>query len=531
MRNGTGSGIGRRTALGAMAGIGAATLLPAGARGQRVEIRMEDTTTAGPPRRGGRITMLIRLDAANIDPHTAVETSAWVIVDQIYESLLESVRGELRPAIAERWEVSADGLTYTFHLRADSRFHRSDRAVTSADVKYSLERIQNPATASPGRRSFEGITAIDTPDARTVVLRLAEPHAPLLTLLSSNRASIVDRAVAEAPGGLNGSVGGGSGPFVLTRRVVGQRFVLNRNPNYWAETQPYVDGIDITFNPDDNARAAAIRSGTVNFLWRAAPEFIDSLKAAPGLKWFGGEGSLSLHLRLNTSRRPYDDVRVRQAIFHAIDRGEILEIANSGHGQPLFGGYLPPDRWGGLRTPVHGAPDLARARALLADAGFRQGFQTTLTVNASSAFQLRSAQVIQAQLQQIGIRITLRPVESTVANAATRNNDFDLFQSGFSLSLDPDERLTSAFATGGGLNFGNWSDPEYDRLLAAARAERDRAARELLYHESERILATRGPVAMTWVSADYDVISERIMGYRGDSSPSYRFTKALWFRA
>lgn len=522
---------GRRDALGAALGIGAATLgLPRGARAQGIEIRMDDTTPTGPVQRGGRITMLIRLDATNIDPHTAVETSAWVICDQIYDSLVESVRGEIRPALAERWTVSEDGLAYTFHLRGNARFHHSGRAVTSQDVKYSIERLQNPATASPRRRSFESIIGIDTPDERTAVLRLSAPSAPLLLLLSSNGASIVDRAVAEGPGGLNGSVGGGSGPFVLAQRVVGQRFVLNRNPAYWDPAFPLVDGIDITFNPDDNARAAAIRSGTVNFLWRAAPEFIDSLKADPNLKWFGGEGSLSLHMRLNTARRPYNDVRVRQAIYHALDRAEILEISNSGHGLPLNAGFLPPNRFGGMREPVYGAPDLARARALLREAGMPQGFATTLMVIGSSAFQVRQAQVIQAQLQQIGIRITLRPVEATVANAATRQADFDLYQSGFSLSLDPDERLTSAFGTGGGSNFGNWSDAEYDALLAAARTERDPARRAALYQQSERILATRGPVAMTWVSADYDVVHRSIMGYRGDSSPSYRFYKALWIQ-
>jgi peptide/nickel transport system substrate-binding protein len=310
--------------------------------------------------------------------------------------------------------------------------------------------------------------------------------------------------------------------------VVGQRIVLNRNPNYHDPERPYLDGIDVTFNPDDNARAAAIRSGTVNFLWRAAPEFIDTLKADPQLKWYGGEGSLSLHLRLNVSRKPYDDVRVRQAIYHALDRQEILEIANSGHGQPLNAGYLPPDRWGSVKTPIYGAPDLAKARALLAEAGLANGFSTNLMVISTSAFQVRSAEVIQQQLAKIGIRVTLRLVEATVSNAALRRDDFDLFQSGFSLSLDPDERFSSAFVTDGGTNYGKWSEPEYDRLILAARGETDRAKREALYQQAETILAIRGPVAMTWVSADYDVVRRNVMGYVGDSSPSYRFYRNLW---
>jgi peptide/nickel transport system substrate-binding protein len=149
-------------------------------------------------------------------------------------------------------------------------------------------------------------------------------------------------------------------------------------------------------------------------------------------------------------------------------------------------------------------------------------------VISTSAFQVRSAEVIQQQLAKIGIRVTLRLVEATVSNAALRRDDFDLFQSGFSLSLDPDERFSSAFVTDGGTNYGKWSDPEYDRLILAARGETDRAKREALYQQAETILAIRGPVAMTWVSADYDVVRRNVMGYVGDSSPSYRFYRNLW---
>jgi peptide/nickel transport system substrate-binding protein len=514
--------------LGTMTAFGLGSVLRGGrpAFGQALEARMSDPGPAGTPVRGGRLSLLIRLDATNLDPHVATETSAYVVVEQCYESLTESVNGEIRPAIAESWTVAPDGKTYTFTLRSNAMFH-SGRKVTSADVKYSIERIKDAATASPRRRSFEGIAAIETPNEHTVIFRLTEPHAPFLTLMSTNGASIVDRSVVEA-GGLNGNVDAGSGPFVLAQRVRGQRIVLNRAPNYWREGLPHLDGIDVTFNPDDNARAAAIRSGTVNFLWRAAPEVIANLKTDPQLKWYGGPGSLSLHFRLNTSRKPFDDVRVRQAIYYALDRQEILDVANSGHGAPLNAGYLPPDRWGALSAPIYGKPDIPRAKRLLAEAGFPNGFTTNLLVISTSAFQVRSAEMQQHQLAQIGITVTLRLAEATVANAAIARNDFDIFQSGFSLSLDPDERLSSAFATGGGTNYGNWSDAEYDRLIAMARAELDRDKRKAIYQQSETILATRGPVGMTWVSADYDVVRRNVMGYQGDPSPSYRFYRNMW---
>ncbi|WBB90188.1 ABC transporter substrate-binding protein [Verrucosispora sp. WMMC514] len=491
-------------------------------------VRLEDETQpSGEPKAGGRLSIMIRLDADELDPHKMSETSAFVINEQIYESLVQSYRGEIQPAIAESWEQSEDGTQLTFTLRDNAFFH-SGRPVTAADVKYSIERIQDPATRAPRARSYEGITSVTAVDDRTVQMTLAQPNAAILTLLSTAASSIVDRTVVEAEGGLNGSVDGGSGPFKLASRVTGQAIRLDKHDKYWQPGVPYLDGMDFSFNPDDNARAAAIRSGTVDFLWRPAPEFIDALKRDEALKWYGGSGSLSLHLRLNTSKAPYDNVKVRQAIYLALDRQEILNVANSGFGTPLNAGYLPPDRFGALTEPVYGEPDIEKAKELLAEAGYPDGFDATLMVISTSAFQVRSAEVEQQQLAKIGINVTLESVEATIATSRTNSADFDMYQSGFGLTYDPDERFTASFLDGGGLNYGNWSDPEYEKLVVQARSELDRDKRAALYQQAEKILAERGPVAMTFLNADFDVVQKDVMGYRGDPTPTYRFYKNLW---
>ncbi|WP_434741242.1 ABC transporter substrate-binding protein [Micromonospora sp. SH-82] len=491
-------------------------------------VRLEDDAQPdGDPKPGGRLSIMIRLDAQELDPHKMSETSAFVINEQIYESLVQSYRGEIKPGIAESWEQSEDGQKVTFKLRDNAYFH-SGRQVNAADVKYSIERIQNPETRAPRARSYEGITAVNAVDERTVEMTLATPNAAILTLLSTAASSIVDRTVVEAEGGLNGSVDGGSGPFKLASRVTGQAIKLDKHDRYWEPGVPYLDGLDFTFNPDDNARAAAVRSGTVDFLWRPAPEFIDALKRDEGLKWYGGSGSLSLHLRLNTSKAPYDDVKVRQAVFLALDRQEILNVANSGFGTPLNSGYLPPDRFGALTEPVYGEPDIEKAKSLLAEAGYPDGFEAKLMVIATSAFQVRSAEVEQQQLAKIGIKVTIESVEATIADSRTKSGDFDMYQSGFGLTYDPDERFTASFLSGGGLNYGNWSDQEYEGLIVQARSEMDSDKRAAIYQQAEKILAERGPVAMTFLNADYDVVQKDVMGYRGDATPTYRFYKNIW---
>lgn len=507
---------------------GGAPILPsngATAPGETVEV-LEDADPGGPPREGGRLDVGIRLDADELDPHKMSETSAFIINEQIYESLLSFYRGELKPAIAEEWEVSKDGMTLTFTLRDNAFFH-SGRQVVADDVKYSLERIKDPETRAPRAGSYKSISSIEAPDSRTVIINLSQPDAAILTMLATAASSIVDRDLVEA-GGLNGDVDGGSGPFTMVSRVSGQEIKLDRAEKYWESGVPYLDGLNITFNPDDNARAASIRSGTVDFLMRAAPEFAEALKADDGLKVYTGGGYLSLHLTMNVMREPFDDVRVRQAVFFALDRQEILEVANSGQGKPLYGGYLPPNRFGGLTEPIYGEPDLEKAKELLAEAGYPDGFDTTLLVTSTSAFMVRQAEVEQQQLAKIGINAKIEAVEGAVGMDAAKMNDFDMYQAGFSLTADPDERFTASFTKDGGLNYARWTDDEYEALIVEARIEQDRDKREELYQEAETILATRGPAAMTYQNADMDVVSTDVMGYSGDFTPTYRFWKYMW---
>ncbi|ROR73302.1 ABC transporter substrate-binding protein [Bogoriella caseilytica] len=478
------------------------------------------------PEYGGTLRFLARLDADQIDPHVATDTTGIISGALVYEGLVENVRGEVQPLLAESWEISDDLLTYTFNLRDDVVFH-SGRDFTAEDVVYSLERVMDPETLAPNSSSYASISAVEAVDEHTVDIVLERPHSPLLFLLSALSSSVVDREVVESTG-LDAPPGGGTGPFMYEEHNVGRNLLLTAHEDYWHPELPYLDGIDFTFNPDDNARAAAIRSNSVDLLFSPAPEFIDSLMEDENLKWYGGSGSLSLHLLLNASREPFDDERVRQAIFLALDRQELLDVANQGLGMPLNGGYLPPDRWGAITEPVYGEPDIDRARELMAEAGYEDGFEAELTVIGSSAFQVRQAEVEQAQLAEIGIDITLNPVDAAVSREITASGDFDMYQSGFGLRADPDERFTAAFTTDGGLNYANWSDEEFDSLIEEARGVSSQEERAELYEQADRVLAERGPAAFTILTASYDVVWENVMGYRGDPTPSFSIYKHLW---
>lgn len=490
------------------------------------EIRYEDEDQSAEPQHGGSLSFLARLDADEMDPHVGTDTTSIIAGALVYEGLVENVRGEIQPLLADSWEISEDGLTYTFQLRDDVVFH-GGRPMVADDVVYSLERVMDPETRAPNAASYQDIASIEAPDDHTVVITLAQPFAPMLFQLSALSSVVVDREVVE-DSGLSAPPGGGTGPFMFEEHNVGRDLTLAANPDYWHAELPYLDEIVFTWNPDDNARAAAIRSESVDLLFQPAPTFMETLMNDENLKWYGGSGSLSLHLLLNTDRAPFDDERVRQAIYHALDRQELLEVANEGYGIPLNGGYLPPDRWGGLQEPVYGEPDLEKARELLADAGYPDGFEAELTVIGSSAFQLRQAEVEQAQLAQIGIDVTLNPVDAQVSRDLTDSGEFDMYQSGFGLRADPNERFTAAFHSDGGLNWANWSDEEFDRLIEEARVISDQGERAELYEQADRILAERGPAAFTILTASYDVVLDHVMGYSYDPTPSFSIYKHLW---
>mgnify|MGYP003135371899 CR=1 FL=1 len=371
--------------------------VPAG--GDAAEIKLQDDDY-GEPVEGGTLRLLLRLDANQFDPAVTTDTTGVVTGAQVYEGLVENFRGEISPALAESWEISEDQLTYTFDLRDGVVFH-SGKAMTADDVVFSLDRVMDPATNSPNINSYAPIASVEAPDADTVVITLEQPYAPLLFLLASLSSSVIDQEALDT-GGIIAPPSGGTGPFMMSEHNVGRDIQLVAHEEYWQEGKPYLDGMEITWNPDDNARAAAIRSNSVDVLFRPAPEFIESLKEDPNLKWYGGSGSLSLNLLMNSSVEPFDDVRVRQAVFHALDRQVLLDVANSGYGLPLNAGHLPPDRMGALQEPVYGEPDIERAKELLAEAGYPDGFDVELTVIATSAFQVRQAEVEQQQLAEVG---------------------------------------------------------------------------------------------------------------------------------
>lgn len=493
------------------------------------------TTTdggSGDAKYGGVLKFQLLRDAdAGYDPNLATLSTVYTITQLIFDTLAEvAPNGDIIPSLATDWTISDDELTYTFNLRDDVTFHNG-RAMTSADVKYTIERIQNPETNSPRRGVYSVVESIETPDETTVVFTLSQPFAPFISALSDITAAIVPQEVVEAEGGNLNNNPVGTGPFKFVEWAVDRHVIVEKNENYWRDGLPYLDGIEFTFNADGNARASNVRSGTIDFLWNAPPEQVAVLRGDANVATYGGEGTQSFqYMLLNINREPLNDVRVRQAIFNALNRAEILAVSRPDTATPLNSGFLPQEHWAGVQeSDFLFSQDTDKARQLLEEAGVGDGFEMEILVLVGSDFHIRTAQVVQSQLEPLGITVSISTVESGQQTERRNSGDFDAIVTGFSGTIDPDERVTQTFVTGGGTNFVKFSDPEVDRLAEEARTTSDRDRRAELYRELQLRVAEIGPMAFIYNYHFVDALRNDVMGYVFNPQlVDYRSVRQVW---
>ncbi|MGQ0569797.1 MAG: ABC transporter substrate-binding protein [Armatimonadota bacterium] len=478
--------------------------------------------------RGGAVRFLLIVDAeTGIDPHKRLTASSEVMLEQMYETLVDfdASSGDFKPALAESWQVSQDGKVYTFRIRRAIRFHNG-RELTAADVKYSFDRILDPATASPRRLAFSPIERIDAPDPRTVIFTLKTLSAPFLANLVHIGSAIVPREAVEQHGDLAKSAAG-TGPFLLKEWVRDGSMRLERNPNYWRAGQPYLDGLEFRFNADPNARTAAFRSGQVNFLYKVDKPFVRTLRLSDQNQVVGGPSPSYGYLLMNVNRPPFSDVRVRQAINWAMDRDVIRQNTILGFGLSLRSGPLPPEHWAGLKEPIFARQDVNRARELLQQAGFTGG-RFNITV-VSIGPNVRAAETLQQQLRPLGFDIEVRVLEPAPMLRAAFSADFDMLMLRHNFGIDPDDHLSQAFLTGGGANWVKFSDPELDALISRARVAGSRADRTRIYRDVMRRLALQGPMAFVYLEADYHAFPNALRGFRFDPTSSFRWMREVWW--
>lgn len=470
-------------------------------------------------------TLEIAVDQApvGLDPHLVTAFSSFVVIGQIYDGLIEfDAELGVGPALATSWEISDDGLVYDFALRDDATFHNG-RAMTADDVIYSFERIMAEETGSPQASRFSQVASAEATGEHAVRFTLEAPFAPFLGNLSN--LSVVPREVVEAEGDLQ-RVAVGTGPFMLDEVVPDTYVRLVANPDYYRDGQPRLAALRYNVVPEASTRAAGLRTGAYHLLPDVDPATAQTLRDASGLELLEVQDLGYTLLGLNTHREPFGDPRVRRAINLAIDRDEIVTAVYFGDAVP--GGPLSPglDQWA-LSTDEFACydHDADAARALLAEAGYPDGFELEILTFGTIKVVSDLAQVLQAQLTEVGIDTTVNVAEFGTFVQDWRNSDFQAFVSLNGGNADPDGYFYRTFHSTGATNVFQYADDTVDELLERGRTSADDAARYETYAELQSILACEGPAAHVAYATLFSGVREDVSGFRQMPTRSMRYLR------
>jgi peptide/nickel transport system substrate-binding protein len=423
-----------------------------------------------------------------LDPHKTAGTLTFQTLKSIYDTLVEpDMEGNIIPALASSWQISEDSLTWTFTLRRDMTFHNGDK-LTSGDVKATLERVMDKATASPRASDFAAIKSVETPDDYTVVLRLSAPAVPLLATLASGWGAILPRSLIQA-GHDFASKPVGTGPFVFKEWVRDNKIVLQKNRSYWMKGLPKLDGVEFDIIPERAVQVQGLISGQIEATEMVDVEDLPVLEASPKVKIEKMMTSLILVMGINCSRPPLDDLRVRQAINLAIDKQKVLDVAYGG-GMPIatfmnYGNTFYKD----FTSLYPYDPD--RARSLLAKAGVGKDTVLQMLVPSNYPPHVKAAEMYQQMLEQVGLNVKLQLIDwsawiSDVYTAAK----YDLTVIGHTGKLDPDGTLNGY---GTEKRYVRWVNPTAAGLIKTAAVTPNVAARKKLYDQALELMAREVP--------------------------------------
>jgi peptide/nickel transport system substrate-binding protein len=433
---------------------------------------------ASPASAAGALNVGVQLEPPNLDPTSG---AAAAIDEIVYANIFEGLTritedGAAAPALATDWTISADGRVYEFKLRRDVRFH--DGAKFNADaVVFTFDRARGPTSTNAQRPIFEQIKTVTAVDPFTVRITLKQPLGAFPIYLGWGDAVIVARTSAAT----NASHPIGTGPFKFQRWRKGASITLVRNDDYWG-TRPPLDQINFIFIPDPTAAFAALLAGDVDgFPNYPAAENLALIERDQRFQIVFGAGEGEMLVAINNAKPPFDDIRVRRALNHAIDKQAVIDAGLFGYGTPL-GSHFSPHHPAYIDLSNRYIYDPVKARRLLSLAGVGDGFALTLTL-PPPAYARRGGEVIAAQLEAVGIDVTIRNLEwAQWLDQVFSNKSYDLTIVSHTEPLDTDIYARDDY-------YFQYKNENFNRVISLLRETSGADERNQLYGEAQRILA------------------------------------------
>ncbi|MGE7022523.1 glutathione ABC transporter substrate-binding protein [Solibacillus cecembensis] len=492
--------------------------------------KKEDT----PATAGGDLIIAELSDASSLDPHGSNDVSSSNVQSNLYETLVvRDANGDLVPGLAESW-TQVDDLTWEFKLKQGVTFHDGE-AFNAEAVKTSFDRILDPKVASPRAFLFEMVTEIKVIDDSTVQFVTEYPFSPLLAHLTHNGGGVIspksiaaDYAAMEADSAvLAGSVIStnpvGTGPFKFVSWTPGTEIKLEKFAEY-AGTPANLDTVTFKVVPEGATRVAELQSGYADIIGTVEPSQVANVNSFDAAAVLETASSSLTYIGFNTKKKPFDDAKVRQAISKTIDRTKLIDGIYEGYGVPAIS-PLSPGIFGYTEDVTSMEYNVEEAKALLAEAGYADGFTTTIWTNDNPVRQ-QVAIVLQEELKKLNITANIEVLEFGAYLEKTAAGEHDMFILGWSNSTgDADYGLYALFHSSQHGDPGNrsfYSNAEVDALLDKGRREADPAAREAIYKDALQKISDDSPMAFVLHPAYLTGVSDKVTGFNVGADGIYR---------
>ena len=486
---------------------------------------------------------------SSLDPAFAKNQSIMWPVHQLYNTLIEvddSLR--LKPSLAKSWELSEDRLSYIFHLRDDVFFHDDacfpggrGRKMTAADVVFSLQRLIDPKTASPGswifNRNVDSLLPFSAIDDTTFRLALVKPYNPILGILSMQYCSIVPREAVEKYGSSFRRHPVGTGPFRFVAWEEGQALVLAKHPAYFEKDAtgnrlPYLDGIKVTFYDSKATEFLLFRQKQLEFINDIDASFKDEVLTKKGTLRKEWEGKIALQTNpyLNTeylgilvdssnpvlANSPMRSRKIRQAINYGFDRRKMILYLRNSLGTPAESGFVPEGLPSFNGQIVKGYNyDPARSRQLLAEAGFPDGRGLPPVTLLTVSIYAEMGNFIAKQLEEIGIPVRVDVVQKSLLLEMTSNSRALFFRGSWIADYPDAENYLSVFYSKNPAppNYTRYKNPEFDALFEKALTEENDSLRYILYRKADQVMINDAPVVPLWYDKVVRLVQNEVKGF------------------
>ncbi len=476
------------------------------------------------------MTVVISADPGSLDPHDNVQQQKHQSTRQIFETLVVyNDDGVLIPWLAESWEYE-DDLTLVFKIRQGVKFHSGDE-LKASDVLFSFKRMREdntPAAMQVNKLNFDKSEVVDE---YTVKLVTDEPYALQLPMLELPLCGIIcEKTYKENDGNIK-SVANGTGPYKVVKFTPGDSLVLEGFDDYWIKGQPYVKNVTLRYISDASSRAIEAESGGSDIVYDISANDVDRLRDNPKLNLVSAMGANTSYLYLNLSQPPLDNPKVREAIWYACDIPSAVQVAYRNFGK-LADGVLSPGIGGRHPdlSPFFPSQDVEKAKALLKEAGFADGFETEIVVNANDQQRKDMAVVLQAQLAEVGITLKISTMDSTASATYLSEGKAPMTIYGLTASTGEAGRTlfrwlpdTSEWA------LSSWENQEYYDTISKALVTIDETERNELYHKCQEMLMENYIVLPVWHKELNAACQPGVKGFRITTSYEHHFLQFVYF--